>query len=98
MSSIRQARDDAAQQPHRVLGALGVAAQPEQVVGHAARQVGRPRARGRIGDAGGASSVTALTGPSDSTQVSLLPPPRCIDTIGTSRALDTRVSPPGITA
>ena len=46
----------------------------------------------------GASSDTVLTGPSDSTHVSLLPPPRCIDTTGTSLAPATRVNPPGITA
>ena len=33
---------------------------------------------------GGASSDIGLTGPSVSTHVSLLPPPRCIETIGTS--------------
>ena len=80
-----------------MLGALGVAAQPEQVLGHAARQVAARALRANRGP-GGASSVTGLTGPSDSTQVSLLPPPRCIDTIGTSCVLETRVSPPGITA
>ena len=51
----------------------------------------------RIGSAG-ARSDTALTGPSAMIQVSLLLPPRCIETMGTSSALETRVSPPGITA
>ena len=38
-SRVRQ-HDEAAQQAHRLLGPLGVAAEPEQVVGDAARQLG----------------------------------------------------------
>ena len=49
-----------------------------------------------IGAPAGRSSVTGLTGPSESTQVSLLPPPRCMETTRESRELATRVRPPGI--
>src|SRR5579864_4918859 len=38
-----------------------------------------------------------LIGPSASTQVSLLAPPRCIDTTVSVEALEYRVNPPGIT-
>ena len=39
----------------------------------------------------------ALTGPGESTQVSLEAPPRCIDTTRTDGLAATRARPPGIT-
>ena len=44
----------------------------------------------------GVSNDIDETGASDMTQVSLLPPPLCIETTGFSAELETRVSPPGI--
>ena len=77
---LDQPRRRGAEHAHQVLAALGVAAEPEQVVGDAAR-AGRCGARSTAtGLPAGASSETGATGPSDRTQVSLLPPPRCIDT------------------
>ena len=38
---IGQPRDETAQEPQRVLGSLGLTAEPEQIVGHAARRVRR---------------------------------------------------------
>ena len=38
-----------------------------------------------------------LTGPSERTQVSLLPPPFCIETTERSAEAATRVRPPGMT-
>src|SRR5439155_17992625 len=65
-----------------------------------ATRLGRSAARRscRMGEPAGLSSDAPTAGPSASTQVSLLPPPRRIDTTETSRALDTRVRPPGIAA
>ncbi len=40
--------------------------------------------------------LKVLTGPSVNTHVSLLPPPRCIDTIIVSEEALTRLRPPGI--
>ena len=85
---IRQARDDAAQRAEsraRRARRSGRARTGCRRRGSAGRS---PRAQRAIGDPAGASSVTGLTGPSESTQVSLLPPPRCIETIGTSCVLD----------
>ena len=80
---IGQARHEAAQEPDDVLGALDVAAEPEQVFGDAAGEL-----RGGRLDAASDPRRTGVrrrsTGPSASIHVSLLLPPRCIETIGTS--------------
>jgi hypothetical protein len=49
------------------------------------------------GCAGGRSKLNSGAGPSPSSQVSLLPPPRCIETTMLLSDAEMRLSPPGIT-
>jgi hypothetical protein len=71
--SMRQAR-----QARRVLGALGVAAQPEQVLGGAAGDQALALRQSTARRAPGPAAWCVSTSPSVSTQVSALLPPRCM--------------------
>ena len=85
-----------AQQPHRALGALDVAAEPVEVVGGAARQrAGLDAGEGRR--AGPGSMVTGSTGASLTTQTSAAEPPRCMAIAVGSAVRPMRAKPPGIT-
>ena len=50
-----------------------------------------------MGPPGDGKRLKGLTGPADRTQVSLLPPPCCMETTSESGPAAVRVSPPGIT-
>ena len=86
-----------AQQPRGRIAALAVAIEPEQVLGRARRQ--RRVAADQVGDVTvvDRSENSALTGPSERTQVSFERPPRCIAMTGDVSSPATRVRPPGST-
>ena len=88
---------NAPQHARQVLASLGITPEPEHMVGGAAgRSLTSPRFNS-TGKSRGRCKLNVSTGPSERTQVSLLPPPRCMETTGVSIDGETRASPPGIT-
>ena len=84
------------QQAADIVAAFGMAAEPQQVLRHAARQVG---VFAHQVFAGGAALLQAVRVhlARACTQVSLLAPPICIVSTRASGPVATRVRPPGIT-
>ena len=88
------------QQARGVFAAHGVAAKPVEVLDQARRDVivalpGRPIFPDcRLS---GSGCRVSACGSSPSTQTSLAPPPRCVETTSAAASLATRASPPGMT-
>ena len=99
LAASTSARRRCAEDADQVLGALGVAAEPEQVVGDAARQIAGARARRPTGCRSAPAASPALTGPSDE-HPGVLAAAAALHRDDRRRrcALATRVRPPGITA
>ncbi len=79
------------------LGALDIAAEPDQVLGGAAGQAAREVAREAVALAG-QQRLAASTGVGLTTQTSAAWPPRCMASAVASGEAPTRAKPPGITA
>ncbi len=86
----------APQQPRHTFGALRVAAQPEEIVGRAARQIRKTSAPQFHCSGLGRSMLNVSTGSSHSTQASLLCPPLQYGNHRPGCPPATRTRPPGI--